>query len=133
MQHWTRAKRWRPGLWLFVVAAAGCTGEKFDRVTLTGSVTIDGQGVERGTIDFQPLEQGQGPSTTADIAAGKYTAEVPVGKLKVFFHATRETGKMIDVFGKQQPETENIIPAAYQSGIEITVSEGETTRDFALE
>ena len=114
------------------LAIVGCTGAKFDRVTLTGTVTIDGEPIPHGTIDFQPQEQGQGPSATAPISAGKYAAEVPLGKLKVFFHATRETGQMIDVFGKPQPETENIIPPAYQSGIEITVTAGETARDFSL-
>jgi hypothetical protein len=39
---------------------------------------------------------------------------------------------MVDVFGKLQPETENIVPLTYQSGIEISVAPGETTRDFSL-
>ena len=112
--------------------AIGCNGPKFTTVPLSGNVTIDGQPVAQGTIDFQPQEQGQGPSASAPIVDGKYAAEVPAGKLKVFFHATRETGKMVDVFGKPTPETENIIPSAYQAGVEFTAAAGEATHDFSL-
>ena len=69
---------------------------------------------------------------TAPITAGKYKAKVPQGKLRVFLQGTRETGRMIEVFGKQEPEVVSVIPRHYAAGIELDTSTLSGERHFEL-
>ncbi len=115
------------------LAFGGCTGPKFTTTPLAGSVTVDGQPVAEGTINFVPAGVEQGPSTSAPIVAGKYQADVPVGSVRVHFQATRETGKTVDVFGTPQPERVNVIPPQYHGGVAIDVSPQQAQHDFDLQ
>lgn len=59
---------------------AGCGG---DGVTVSGTVTYNGQPVEKGSISFQPAD-GKGNSAGGDITAGKFSVKnVAPGKNKV--------------------------------------------------
>lgn len=118
----------------FVVAVvvSGC-GPNFSTTPLAGSVTVDGEPVAEGSINFVPAGVGQGPSTSAPIIAGKYQASAPIGPVRVHFQATRETGKMIDVFGTPQPERVNLIPPRYHGGVEMDVSPQQSQHDFDLQ
>ncbi len=64
---------------LFAVSwAAGCGGgDKIERMPLSGTVTIDGQPVVYGTLDFVPDtgKSHSGPQGSAVIENGKYTTE----------------------------------------------------------
>lgn len=74
-----------------VCLVAGCGGEdKLPQVT--GAVTINGKPVERGSISFIPIG-GQGPTTGAEIVAGKYTSAAPPGESKVEIRVPRIVGK----------------------------------------
>lgn len=116
----------------FVVA--GCNPAAFPTVRLEGRVTIDGQPVEKGQINFASSQQGGGPSATAQIVAGRYVADrVPQGKVRVYFDATRQTGKTVEHYGQQWPEIVNIVPQKYRGGIEIEVAGKTATYDFDLQ
>src|SRR5256885_12554328 len=51
---------------------AGCSGNPLGRQAISGSVKVDGVPLEKGTISFQPLENGQ-TSSGAVIAGGNYS------------------------------------------------------------
>lgn len=117
--------------WLLALTLGGC-GPTTPSADLSGSVTVDGKAVEAGTMTFTPLD-GPGTSVTTKIEAGKFRqAGVPVGKLRVHFYATRETGNTIMTHGFPEKEVVNVIPDRYSGGMEIQVSAGPGTQDFPL-
>lgn len=109
----------------------GCSSQPAT-IHLHGEVTVDGQPVDRGNVSFIPESPQQGSAFSTEIRDGRYEADVPAGPLRVYFQATRETGRMIDVFGKPQPETENIIPGRYQGGLRIDASTSDPLQNFHL-
>ncbi|EAQ79744.1 hypothetical protein [Blastopirellula marina] len=122
----------RIGIMLLVGVGAGCS-ENPKSPIVHGTVTIDGQVIADGLITFTPLESGTGTSSSTVIKDGQYRAvDVSRGRVLVRFHAMKETGKTYLEFGKEFPETVSIIPRKYEIGEEMTVSEGETIRDFEL-
>ena len=110
----------------------GCGEPSFPTVPLAGEVTIDGMPLEEGTIAFVPLEKGLGPEASTEIRAGKYQAQVPRGRLKVFLQGTRATGNMVEEYGVQRAELVNAIPAQYQAGIELDATAVAPERHFHL-
>lgn len=119
--------RWLP--LLLLTAVVGC-GESWPTVPLSGTVTVDGKPVERGHISFAPLEKDMGPDASAPIVNGRYELRAPKGKVRVFLQGTRETGRMITQFGKEEPEVVSVIPERYAAGIEIDTNDGSPS--FAL-
>ena len=118
-----------------VVQLGGCGRSAFRTAHLEGSVTVDGQPVEQGSISFLSLEAGGGPSATAEIVGGRYRVEgVPQGKVRVHFHAVKETGRTVTMMMSDRPEREivSVIPAKYHAGLEIEVGVDKVDRDFAL-
>lgn len=81
---------------LVTPCVSGCGGD--GRVAISGSVTLDGKPVEKGSISFQP-EDGIGPGTGAEIKGGCYeitgAAAATPGRKKVSITAVRKTGKQI--------------------------------------
>ncbi len=111
----------------------GCGGPDYPTGRVEGSVTLNGQPLEEGTISFVSAQSGRGSGVTAKIVAGRYVAEcVPQGTLIINFNATRETGRMIEVFGKSCRERINIIPKRYKLGMEIEIGEENHSHDFQL-
>lgn len=75
---------------LFILLA-GCSDSKVAEVT--GTVTVDGQPVEKGSISFIPAN-GQGPTAGSDIKDGKYiAAKVSTGSVKVQIRVPKVAGK----------------------------------------
>jgi hypothetical protein len=117
---------------LTAVELAGCGGPKFPTARLEGTVTVDGVPVEKGNISFTPIQGGR-LSATAAITGGRYVAEgVPQGKVRVDFQGTKETGKTVMQFDKPYPETVDVIPQKYRTGMEIEVGGSDANRDFKL-
>ena len=118
---------------LAAVGIAGCGGPGFPTARLEGTVTVDGQPVEKGNISFTPTQADRGSGATATISSGHYVAQgVPQGKVRVYFDATKETGRTTEQFGKQYPETVNVIPEKYRAGLQIEVSGETVNQDFKL-
>jgi hypothetical protein len=120
---------------LLVSSGCGHSSNEHPTAKLAGHVTVDGQQIEDGHIQFLPLGKGPGSGQAADgaIAQGSYTADlVPTGKVRVTFAAFRKTGRMINEGGHVFPELVSIIPDKYQQGIDIDVSGDNPNQDFKL-
>jgi hypothetical protein len=70
--------RFRLALWATICIVAGCAQE----TSVSGTVTFNGQPIERGSIRFVSTEK-QGPTFGAVIKNGKYTVEKAVPGPKV--------------------------------------------------
>ena len=117
----------------FVAGCAGSAADRTPRAAVSGSVTVDGQPLERGVVMFDP-QNGTVP-TTLDVVNGKFAGEAPVGKNRVEISAPREVameGAEDDDGAKVQEET---LPAEYNAESTLTkdVTEGgPNTFDFEL-
>ena len=117
------------------ILIAGCGGSHGPTATVEGQVSVDDAPVEEGMISFTAMEGGGG--MTAEIRDGRYKAvDVPVGRVLVQFHASKETGKMLtdeaEGSGAKYPETISLIPQKYSAGVEVTITEESRSQDFAL-
>lgn len=116
---------------LLVLVAAGChPGPRSDTAALAGHVVIDGEPVERGGVQFMPLERGQ--PAFSEVRGGAYTALVPKGRVRVIFSAVRETGREVQVYSSRVPEVVNALPPELADGVEITVDGDDRAMDFVL-
>ena len=136
----------RINLLLIVIflALSGCGGDSGpDRVILTGTVSYQGQPIEKGVIRFIPSAGTKGPTSGAVIIDGAYEAKarggVPVGTQRVEIRANRPTGEPkpkdkqhLDIFPDPQ---EQYLPKRYNDESELTleVKAGEKTHNFDLE
>jgi hypothetical protein len=126
-------------LWvaLTLAAAVGCGARK---PVVSGLVTLDGQPLDNGTIQFFPVE-GDGQTSAAIIEKdGSYRTEASPTKMKVVIHSNRVVGrrKMYD----DQPDSpmvdivEEVLPARYsdmnKTELTITVVPGDNQADFDL-
>lgn len=113
---------------------AGCGDQaSYPQTRLTGTVAIDGQPVEQGSLSFTPEGPGPAQAVGALIANGRYTAEkVPLGKVRVLFNATRKTGKAPSEHDKPIPILMDLVPAKYRSGMAIEVQKGQSEQNFDL-
>jgi len=110
---------------------AGCgTGIPDDTVALAGRVTIDGEPVALGGIQFMPLEKGR--PAFAEVRDGRYAARVPKGRVRAIFSSRKETGRQVQVYSTTMPEVIDVLPASLREGIEITVEGDDPKRDFVL-
>jgi hypothetical protein len=122
--------------WPFLaLALAGCADHK---PVVTGRVTLDGQPVESGVVQFFP-EDSQGPSGKAGmIKDGTYTSpEVPVGKMRVVINAPKIVGKKKATDLPESPlidDVKELIPAKYNSKSTLVreIKPGVNTIDFEL-
>lgn len=69
-------------LCLCTLAFVGCGAKGIEGEKVAGSVKLDGNLLESGSITFKPLDD-QLPKTGAVIKDGKYETIVPLGKSKV--------------------------------------------------
>jgi len=96
------------------LAALGCQGDKM--IPVQGKVTLDGEPIEAGAIQFQPLD-GSGPTAGSIITNGAYNTAVPPGKMRVEIRASKSLGKrkefdtpdsrMVDIIGEAVPSKYN--------------------------
>jgi hypothetical protein len=119
---------------LATAALWGCHSQrKYPGAHLAGSVSIDGQPVEDGSIAFTPSGSAKGPAVGAKITAGHYDCPyVPLGDSLVQIYALRPTGKMIEVMGSMRPEMEDLVPKKDRDGIKIEISGDNLNQNFAL-
>lgn len=112
----------------------GCGGgSKFPTVKVSGKVTLDGQPLAKGSINVSP--QGEGQDDAAPIVNGAYTlTKAPKGKVKVYFSAVQETGKMLPgTSGSAEiAEVKNIIPDKYAAGVDQEITQSREDLNFEL-
>ena len=118
---------------LLICGCGGVERPKFAVAKVIGTVTLDGQSIEKGRVQFVPVPPTPGGPVGGDVTAGKFDiADVPVGKHKVVFNASQETGKMITDRSEPYPEVVDLIPVKYRDGVEATVNGSESKQAFEL-
>jgi hypothetical protein len=115
---------------------AGCSSEPA-RVTLRGKVTLDGNALEKGVVEFVPAD-GKTPSAKGGvIVGGEYTAEVVPGEVIVKITSPKVVDKkkrydtpdspVDDVLAEQVPKKYN-----EESKLKETIATGQKELDFKL-
>jgi hypothetical protein len=124
-----------------IAGSAGCGKGGPQRATVAGSVQLDGQPVESGSIAFYPVEGTRGPSAGGRIEAGRYRIAsakgAVVGKARVEINAPKKTGRMIpDPINSKALVEEYVegIPSKYNSESTLTrdIAAGDNQLDFNL-
>jgi len=84
---------------LVIATCFGCGKKGPQRAATSGRVTLDGQPIDGGVIQFLPVEGTIGPETGGVITKGQY--DIPqlrgpvVGKNRIELRASKKTGKKI--------------------------------------
>ncbi len=87
------------GICVLLATCFGCGNKGLRRAAVAGHVTLDGQPIEEGVIQFLPVNGTVGPETGGIIAKGQY--DIPqqrgpvVGKSRVELRASKKTGRKI--------------------------------------
>jgi hypothetical protein len=129
IQHSTHVRiprRWASVPWLAIVViivAAGCSKGDPNLSEVSGTVTVDGQPAKEGDITFIPAD-GKGRTAGSPITAGKYTAKVGVGTMKVEIRVPKTVGTR-KLYNTADSETRNLmeesLPAKYNTQTELTL------------
>lgn len=128
---------------LSVLLLAGCAGGgPDDRGEVRGTVRLDGQPVEKGSIVFQPTGGNSGPTSGATIQDGTYHVPAKkgpaVGANRIEIRAQRKTGRKVPARPPMTGEEDEIveaIPARYneESTLVEEIKPGENVIDFDLD
>ena len=124
-----------PWTFLIVVVFAGCDHGP-GTISIQGTVTFDGQPVQKGTIQFIPADETPGRATGGKITNGKYAIPKEGGPLAggtytVRIIGLRKTGKMAPKGPPVELEA-NYIPAAYNNQTILKVVTSESPLNFRL-
>jgi hypothetical protein len=124
---------------LMLGVVAGCSGVKKDEVEVTGNVTIDGQPIPQGVVQFIATD-GQTPTGGGVIKDGKYVAKVPPGEKTVLILGTKVVGQVPE--SKDMPgsrmvdKVETVTPPQYNAEhltpLKATITDSQAGVDFAL-
>jgi hypothetical protein len=123
-----------------VVATGGC-GRDEGRLPLTGTVSWQGQRLEKGSIVFVPTAGHRGPKIGAPIVDGGYEIEAKRGATPGAYRVEvrSDTGEYPHSPTDARPQTRNgapqlIIPPEYntKSRLTVAVSAEQTTFKFEL-
>jgi hypothetical protein len=128
-----------PSLAAALLLLTGCSGDKAE---ISGTVRLDGQLIEEGSINFIPVNGTTGPGAGAVITKGKYhipqSKGVTVGKNRVELRAFKTTGrKVIDPTAPPGTMTQERVPAfppEYNDSSKLVeeVHKGSNTFDFDI-
>ena len=121
-------------LFLLALLITGC--KEATTGTVMGNITVDGDTPETGYIGFTATDGKTGPVAT-EIIDGQYTAEVPLGDVKVDIRIPKVVGKQKLYNTPDSPVqeiTEEMLPARYNDETELTLTivPGESTQDYDL-
>lgn len=130
----------KPFCSILVVACSlfGCSHDA--RQALEGAVSLDGQPLSEGSINFMPLAGTNSPTTGANIQEGRFvvareSGALP-GKFRVEIVAKRKNGQRIlsDTAGGLVDQYEQFLPARYNRDSQLTadVTSGVNRFVFSL-
>lgn len=118
-----------------ILLSIGCTDPTVG--IINGTVLVDGEAPETGSIVFAPTDGKHGPSG-GTITDGAYEVTVPVGTSKIEVRVPVVVGQTRIYNTKDSPiqdVMEESLPAKYNDNSELTleVTPGKSTHDFDLE
>ena len=130
-------------VWILTPTGCGGPGDGLPRQAVSGSVTLKGQPLPQGTIQFLPTTDKQPTAGAVEIKDGKYSLPqvqglVP-GSYKVMISSAKDSGAQQgppDSPGKHGPPPKDLIAAQYNVQTKLTaeVKEGgSNTFDFSLD
>ena len=129
-----RRVRWGCLALVFSSLLAGC--DRTRMATVTGTVKVNGNLLEKGTITFTPVD-GKRQVTGGEITGGNYSVKVPPGLMKVSLSAPKVVGKK-KVYptptSPEMPITVEALPPRYNDNTELQleVTSGTVEKDFDL-
>lgn len=129
-----RRWNWLAALGCLVVAGCGDS----TRAMVSGTVTLDGQPLDVGTISFIPTGATKGPVAGATIIDGKYRIDpnkgAIIGTNRIVFTGMKKTGRKLVDGDETMDEYINVIPPQYSTGSTLvrTIEPGENQCDFEL-
>ncbi|MBI1247707.1 hypothetical protein GC197_07630 [bacterium] len=116
-----------------LVSLTGCSGD--GKVSIDGTATWNGEPIQQGYIEFQPITDGQFAS--AEIVDGKFRVSTLPGKRLVRVTAQKQIGmtQPTDRIPESRPIMHQFIPAKFnsQSKKEIDISADDPKLEVALE
>ena len=120
---------------LVAVSMIGCSS-KTSQSSVSGKVTLDGQPLANGLIDFVAVDRNS-PTAQAAVTDGQFAAVVPPGEKRVEIRATKVTGKKKVYDTPDSPTVDvvaELLPPRYNvdSTLTMTVAEGEQEKTFEL-
>jgi hypothetical protein len=127
------------GLVVLVTLVLGLLGCGSSLTEVSGTVTVDGTPVEKGTISFYPAD-GKSHTTGGDITKGQYAVKVPAGAMRVQISVGKITGYK-DLYesgkeAKKYPVTEEVLPDKFSDMLKtelmLDVSGGSMHKDWNL-
>jgi hypothetical protein len=87
------------GICLVIATCVGCEKKGLQRAAVSGHVTVDGQPISEGVIQFLPIEGTIGPEAGGVITKGQYEIAQQrgpiVGKARVELRGSKKTGRKI--------------------------------------
>lgn len=103
---------------------------------VSGKIEVDGQPLDEASITFKPVD-GKGPTSGGVVKRGQYSADVPVGSMKVSINQGKVVGKKKVYPTPDSPEmpiTKEALPARFneKTELQIDVQPGENKKDFIL-
>lgn len=130
-----KATTWAGCCLVAALVLSGCDG-KPGMATVAGTVTLDGKPVPVGSILFVPVD-GQSPTAGGSIQNGRYSVQVPLGRMKVSLSVPKVVGKKKIYPTPNSPEmpiTEEALPAKYneQTDLQVDVNARTKRQDFVL-
>ena len=96
-----------PILGLVLALSVGCSSST-THGTVIGTVTLDGQPLQEGTVRFVPVD-GDSQTASAAIDSGSFVATVPVGSYRVEFSAPKTVGKKKMYESPDSPEVDVVV------------------------
>ena len=89
---------------------------------VTGEVTLDGKPLEKGHLEFTPLD-GQGQTGGMQITGGKFSGPIPVAKMRVKIHAPKVIKGAYQAYAGAPLEDDVVeaLPARYHEKSDITL------------
>lgn len=129
---------------LMSLAVAGCTGQvesdPLPRVSVSGKVTIDGQPMPAGSIQFDPTASTASVTAIGEIVDGKYTIDRAQGPVPGHYRVQISAQTHAKIAPTEEPggmpqRVKETIPARYNAKSELekdVKAEGPNEFDFDL-
>ncbi|HLJ97204.1 MAG TPA: hypothetical protein VKU02_28855 [Gemmataceae bacterium] len=122
---------------LFLVVLFGLAGcGDGSMAEVNGTVKVDGQPIEEGTIRFAPVD-GKTQTAGGFIKSGHYSVKVPVGVMKVAVSKEKTVGYKAlynTPDSPKMPVKKEALPARYneQTELQLDVKPGTNAKDWEL-